>query len=100
MFPSDTAGWIGLGLALVVILPVAVVCLMLIIDNTKVLNEEKSLRAELDGIKREADRIGYDPTYEQVTALNARLDQYRQRFDAFRRSRFVISKPTQGRMTP
>lgn len=98
MFPSDIAGWIGFSLALVVILPVAAICLMFIIDNTKVLNEEKALRVELDDIKREAARISPEPTDEQLAALNARLDQYRQRFAAFQRSPFVITRPSSAKL--
>lgn len=81
----------GIILGSVVILVVGVAALLLIIDNTRVLNERKALHVELDDIQRECDAIGSHPTDEQVAALNARIDHYRKRFDTFRASPFVIS---------
>lgn len=94
MFPSDTAGWIGFTLFIIVMLPLAAIALALTIDNTKALNEEKALRVELADMVRECDAIGPSPTDEQMAALNARIERYRQRFADFRASPFVISKPT------
>jgi hypothetical protein len=92
MLPSDTAGWIGLTLALIVALPVLAIGLLLINENTKALNEQKALRAELDEIMRDASGIGAKPTDEQVTAIYARLDRYQRRFADLQRSPFVISR--------
>jgi outer membrane murein-binding lipoprotein Lpp len=83
---------LGAVLAVVVIAPVGAVCVALIVANTKALNEHKLLGAELADIQRDFDALGPDATYEEVAAINQRLDAYAQRWCQFRASPLVITR--------
>ena len=78
--------------AVLVLVIVGVIVVAAIIANTKVLNEQKGLRRELDDIQREADGIAPNPTDEQVAHLVARVERYRNRFHAFQHSPFVVNR--------
>jgi hypothetical protein len=79
-------------LTVLVIAAVGAPCVVLIVANTKTLNEEKLLGAELAEIQRDFDALGPDATYEEVAAINQRLDAYAARWSKFRGSPFVITR--------
>lgn len=79
-------------LAVLIIAAVGAACVVLILANTKALNEHKLLSAELADIQRDFDALGPDATYEQVAAINQRLDAYAARWYIFRSSPFVITR--------
>jgi hypothetical protein len=93
MLPSDTAGWIGLTLALIVALPVAAIALLLIIDNTKALNQEKELRQRLAALNARLATMTPDTPMTDIEALQRDIAEYDRYFTEWKRSPFVVSRP-------
>lgn len=81
-----------IALMFLVIAAVGAACVVLIVANTKTLNEQKLLRAELVDIQRDFDALGPDATYEQLAAINQRINAYAARWYKFRSSPFVITR--------